>query len=685
MDISKIVFHEKFKLDVPDGELSDEGQAEIMTLLDGNTPISVKQFREALPDDWSWEWKVAHGTYAGTLSKRIQSLVFKKFDIKLPESIVTNLGNLANQHTLTGRSFIFDFDNTLEWEAGDFGDDGSCFWTDKSYILPTLQHFGGLALRLWHQAANGQYTGVGRALLLPYVAKQQSGYHPEEWAKPDALLVFNGYGKDMANYGKSSISSQRYGKMQVLDYARLLALFLGVSYQRVRMRVNASYSSPLYINNDGNAVVVGPADVIKPWAPTGALGAKRYTFLDTTWDPAEQKKFITECSNCGRTCMEKPVGHARQLRRAPNGDVLCQMCYDQLFVPCYGGCGKTLYIKEDGLSVIARRLDDAGATPKGNDRVYICSDCQPKFTFVCSLCHNRCHVSERQDYYLPRRGQAARRVYVCSNCDTRFIHTALCPGCTRRYPLKHLLVTRDKQPHFGTCSYCRQRAKKKAALEKDEEVGAELLLPLEDWQPVSEEELRQAVTAALVEQRAFPHRPIPQPGALSEELGKRLAYYANYIHIHTWRPTAGRPYFQMSLDKADWSENTDAILDRLQFELDQRDDFNPLVPTKLIVRENGPITVIFNIYFQLNVDEVGIHPLSLTCVLDSLRRETLLGAQPEPGDSLGLSDEYLQTSDSPQKLQTVIETASRMLKLDWPPVQSVRSDFENTRQVVIQF
>lgn len=691
MDIGKIAFGPKFKLDVPQGELSDEGQAEILELLQGYGDITSASFRAKLPDDWSWEWKVAHGTYAGTLSKRIQSFVYKTWDRKLTDEVVTAIGNKANQHTLNARSFIFDFDHDLDWKAGDFGDNGSCFWSEKTYVLPTLQHFGGLSVRLYsQQPRTDAYVGVGRALILPWIKNDIKGYSPDKWSQPDGLFVFNGYGKDQVNYGESS-SGQKYGRMQVLDYARLLALFFGVSYQRVRLAVNSSTASPLYVNNDGNAILVGPADEIGPFKPTGPLGNKRYNLFDVKWSKEEMSRFLKRCENCEKVITPNGRGTTRKEVQGPDGRFYCESCLKSIFIPC-GGCGNLLNSKVDGNRVQAHALQAVpGQTNRGY--LYLCGDCRPRLTFKCVSCRAIHHVSDKTDYHIPNGGRQPKRVFVCPSCARDKIHVSNCPSCSRAYPIGALVAqpAPGKTRLYGACPQCRYKAKKKAAGEQDDE-DTGVYLPLSEPPEIREiDGLLTALTEKYnvdIDAEQGPKEPVfegPLP-ELEPELMAKIAEIVSYIDRNDWRPTAQKDYFTTTLPRGAWELSPKSLLAALNAKL--REYMGPTLYAHNIKVVAAGSAYGKNVAVYMRYGQYPPHIFQNVFIelVEQARFLPLLGHAVEPGDVFLMHTDYLvdPIETRSDALMRMFRVMNEHLQFGWPKIQAVTADFIS-HDISIQF
>lgn len=448
MDLSKIVFNQLFTLAVPESELSEEGIHALVEQIHYTYGLSPEAFRAKLPKDWSWLAKIEHGTYAGTISKRLQSYLFKEHAIKLGENDVAALGNLAAQHVLEAREFYFDFDQDLKWKAGEYGDKGSCFWTQKPHVLPILKHFGGFAIRLYDRDGEKR-KGIGRALIMPLVKNaREDGWHPEQFREPQGLLVFNGYGSFGKNYGKSSVSSQTYGQMQVYDYARLLALFLGVSYERVILMVNDSYEYPLYVNNNGTAVLVGPTEVVTAYKAKGKVGNKEYQLLRPRWSEERIGDVIVLCDRC-RTMLVLDGPEANG-KRSPDGHKYCLNCYRRFYATCYA----------DGQEYNRQNLHQfvAPALNLEDGALFLCHTCEPQHTFHCAVCRRTFHLSERLYYHTAHRtdpAQTPQRLPLCRQCYHTELYVSPCPVCTRDYAAHDL--AQGNPLALGPCPQCRAK------------------------------------------------------------------------------------------------------------------------------------------------------------------------------------------------------------------------------------
>jgi hypothetical protein len=180
-----------------------------------------------LPKDFEPTWT----TKRGTLPKRITAHCYKVNKVKLSPEQVSELGNIARRHTSLAETYILDFTRLFDWNAGDFGDSGSCFWGSNSGARLMLVEHGAYAIRAykWKNLA----PNPAKAGLLEY--ENVRGFARAWVVKlPDnKLVVYNGYGSGITT----------------LDFARILALKYSLSYKKINVTNNGSQSGLMYINS----------------------------------------------------------------------------------------------------------------------------------------------------------------------------------------------------------------------------------------------------------------------------------------------------------------------------------------------------------------------------------------------------------------------------------------------------
>jgi len=297
----------------------------------------------SLPNDWQWVWQVGgKGEYVGTLPKRIGKYAHKCKHKLLPEAL-SYIGNLGMQHCEKTETYDFEFVDKFDWNAGDFGDQGSCFWSCHKSAKDILLDNGAGAICFYHPETN---DGYARAWIVPL----------SDSAKNKCFIVFNGYGID------------------TLPIARILATYLGHAYyQKIGLTNKGGHDGDLYING-GRGYLIGPQDIVKEshsidldWDEPNGLRCEKCGDRVDEDDCCLLPDGDTACETCYRnkvsfcqTCQEDCWREDERLD--PNGDCICCNCHEDSVSWC-GVCEEE-YWNDDG------KTDDAGRT--------LCEECYNK-------------------------------------------------------------------------------------------------------------------------------------------------------------------------------------------------------------------------------------------------------------------------------------------------------------------
>jgi hypothetical protein len=237
-----------------------------------------------IPESWEWTWLVSgKADYVGTFPKRLSKFFFQSHGIKCPTSFMQALGNLARQHSADAITYTFDFTDTFDWDDGDFGDSGSCYWSDRTAALGMLAENAALAIRFYADA-----SGFARAWVAQLSEKR--------------YIVFNGYG------------------IETRKIAHIMATWLGLGYKKIRLANNGETAGMLWINGD-SGYLIGTSE------QTAAL--ERH---DLGFDCSE----CYACDYCGNTMNEDDS------YSTPNGESYCQSCFYDHYDYCYY-CDSTVY------------------------------------------------------------------------------------------------------------------------------------------------------------------------------------------------------------------------------------------------------------------------------------------------------------------------------------------------------
>ena len=233
---SPFVFEVIHEVPVP-AEISPQGQEDIIEVLG--------RYKIVVPDDWTWKWM----TKNGALTKRIEKEA-KSQNRPLPEKVNKLVGEIAQMHSLDDTIYYLRYTRNLDWEAGDYGDDQSCFFGGKIETFDIFRHHGVHAVQFFSKTKDeftGEdgFTGIGRCF----------GYELE----PNIHVLFNAYGRlfeEESSTGRKDAS--------VVRIANIVALQSGIGQYRKVTLLNdgAVETGEVYINS-ASGYVVEPGSLIR--------------------------------------------------------------------------------------------------------------------------------------------------------------------------------------------------------------------------------------------------------------------------------------------------------------------------------------------------------------------------------------------------------------------------------------
>lgn len=278
-------------------------------------PQHTASYLPTLPEDWSWSWKVERGEFAGKFPARIAKYFYKQHSLKVPDSFLTEVGNVARMYSSEPVIYTFDFVNTINWNRGAFGDAGSCYWGSHSGAKKMIAE-NGYAIRFFDDG-----KGFARAWLAP---------------KADQFVVFNGYGfKGNSTY----------------TIAMTFAHFIGMRFKKIELTNNHETGGVLWING-GIGYLIGASETI---APVGAV--------DLHWHEIDERKLVT-CQFC-----EDDIDEDDAFYTDAGSGPYCEHCYYEYYDRC-SRCDRDVW-REDMIWVGDDRLCETCI-----DRYYVrCVNC----------------------------------------------------------------------------------------------------------------------------------------------------------------------------------------------------------------------------------------------------------------------------------------------------------------------
>ncbi len=196
-------------------------------------PISLESACSG--ESWDWHWMKPAGKYRGTFPKRVAQFVRETYNVKLSAEQVSHIGNLAVQGMLRSDNAVVDFTTDFGWDAGDFNDGDSCYWSDRWMCKGTIKLAGGWAMHYYlYDKETKEYQGMGRSWMIPDVPETGS------------ILFFN-----------------IYGGMNKTSFLRLAAMCLepltGCKYELVNYVSIGSNTDEMWFNDDSCGHLLVPS------------------------------------------------------------------------------------------------------------------------------------------------------------------------------------------------------------------------------------------------------------------------------------------------------------------------------------------------------------------------------------------------------------------------------------------
>ena len=290
--LPKLLVGTKITVTMPIGVINEVGRNDIGRFLDD-------LYLAPLPEWWDYNTQVkGRGEYVGSFCKRVAKYFYQTETFKISSDNLGKLGHIMSKHTDKNSQYIIDYTQKFDWDAGDFGDGGSCFWSCHKSARYALENEGAYAIRFYHDTFS-RY-GYARAWIYP---------------TNDFYIVFNGYG------------------LETTDTARIMAHQLKMSYRKIELSNHGEKEGFLWINGSkengdsyGNGFIIGPESVVHG---------------RTHYDLSIEDETVM-CHNCEDRIDQDDA-------QINNGDYFCQSCFDDAFSQCEN-C-KDYYCSDDMCSV----------------------------------------------------------------------------------------------------------------------------------------------------------------------------------------------------------------------------------------------------------------------------------------------------------------------------------------------
>ena len=197
----------------------NEGKQEQLRAVAGNF------LRNSIKMDWSW--KSESGSFIKRLRKHIQSTVKHK----LSNNCCGKIGAYVADVIPKPATYYFDFTTEFNWKAGEFGDQGSCFfrtgYEDTRYVDSRMQlqaNGNFLAFRLFTKVPAERASNLSFKAAVPYNDSEHIyiGYSRSwiniEKIKQGVVALFNTYGGIKTKTAATILNAYLEGAMCDISY-----------------------------------------------------------------------------------------------------------------------------------------------------------------------------------------------------------------------------------------------------------------------------------------------------------------------------------------------------------------------------------------------------------------------------------------------------------------------------------
>lgn len=310
----------------------------------------------------------------GSLVKRIAKYMYKRWKVVLSDEQKTRIGNMVTRYSLPTDQVVFVIQSHIDWDAGDFNDDGSCYWGDRSAARNVIEDHG-FAVKFFDKRIvdkatergwdcledlsyrNTKHFIVGRAWLMPCNEGRN-------------LVLFNAYGIDWHQAGA------------------VIGETLKFHYYPVSPR-NMDKTGQLLFINSGGMLFTTNAKTLSWLIDHDYLEKRRYELtVDFNIDMSDYAEDF--CSACG-----DPLWEFNRFLVEPSGDPYCEACYQEL--NSCNECGATF----DMLYTINVEGDFSTTAD-------VCENCLDDRYMPCEICGD---MYRHIPYYL-----RAPSVFICQSC-----------------------------------------------------------------------------------------------------------------------------------------------------------------------------------------------------------------------------------------------------------------------------
>ncbi len=339
-----------------------------------------------------FDWRLI--TRQGKIAKRMRKFFLKVEREKLfylsrekMDNVISDIGQDARNHADSSELFYYDIVDNFNWNAGQFGDSGSCFWGGNDSARGLMEENGGMAIRFFqldesliiskeHEHCCKRYrlpgrehfVGIGRAWLMPY----DNGY-----------TIFNAYGDNI-----------------LVKIARILSVQFGLEYTSVDVKNNGTGGGTIWINGDTGYHLYNP---------------NSYVLSEVDFNIYEEEQYEYFCEQCEEGTNE---GNFH------NDICYCNQCYSEYIIDC-----------ERCMSSMERENESYYLD---GEQESVCEDCWNNHVSHCEKCQEEYYDSNTQQVE-----EAGGEVTYCDSCAN--YHATHCEDCACLYATDFIIEHNEEE------------------------------------------------------------------------------------------------------------------------------------------------------------------------------------------------------------------------------------------------
>ena len=202
--------NERLVVELPKGTIDEEGMYRIKCYLIDAIHDETRWVLDDVLAEVGPVWQQKRGNF----TRRLSSALYKR-GTKLAPSDVSEIGNIARQHSSDTATWNVEFTRDLNQSASFFYHSESCWWQSYAPSRCCLKSWGGLGMRTFDDGAS-THRPSGRVWIQPLNENYDATH---DTLNAHAYVVYNAYGENLTGYVAARIVAYLTGKTyKLIDF-----------------------------------------------------------------------------------------------------------------------------------------------------------------------------------------------------------------------------------------------------------------------------------------------------------------------------------------------------------------------------------------------------------------------------------------------------------------------------------